>query len=130
LFVQVTVSPTLALMVAGLKAKPAIVAVTVPASVDGAHASVATPLSEAAGDSLAGDSLAGASLAGASLAGAGLAGAGLVAVPPEQADTIRSRTAATARERVRGISVSSWFRVRGSSRLFPRRYAERGQAVS
>jgi hypothetical protein len=130
LFVQVTTSPTLAVIVAGLKAKFAIVAVTVPASVDGAHAPAAAALSEAAGDSLAGDSLAGDSPAGASLAGARLAGAGLVAVPPEQAATMSRTAAATARDRVRDILVSSCFRVRGSSLGSARGYAQMGRAVS
>jgi hypothetical protein len=123
LFVQVTTSPTLAVIVAGLKAKFAMVAVTVPVSVDGAQASVAAPLSEAAGDSLGGASLAG-------LAGASLAGAGLVAVPPEQAETVRNRAAPTARDRVRDMWVSSWFRVRGSSLGSAREYAKIGLVVS
>lgn len=118
--VQVTTSPAFAVMVAGLKAKSAIVAVTVPVSVDGAHASVGAPLSEATGDVLA----------GASLADAPLVGTGLDVVPPEQADTTKTRAAAIARERVRDICASSWFGVRGSCLGSVRGYAQTGGVVS
>ena len=61
------------------------------------------------------DSLGAASLAGAALDGAATDGADDVAVPLEQAETIRSRAAATASERVRDIWLSSCFRVRSQS---------------
>jgi hypothetical protein len=107
LFVQVIVSPTLAVIEAGLNAMFAIVAVTVPVSDEGAHgAPPAAALSDAAG------ALAGASLAGASLAGAAVAGAEAVAPP----HAVRIKTIAAQRARiVRDIWTSSCSRAGTSS---------------
>ena len=127
LLVQVTTSPTLAVIVAGLNAKFAIVAATVPAVVEGAHA--APPPPAALSDAVA-DSLGAASLAGAALDGAATDGADDVAVPLEQAETIRSRAAATASERVRDIWLSSCFRVRGRNLRDMQRYAHGAKTVS
>jgi hypothetical protein len=126
LLVHVTTSPTLAVMVAGLKAKFAIVAATVPVVVEGAHAAPPPPaaLSDAAADSLGAPSLAGAALDGAA------DGADDVVVPPEQAATIRRRAAATASGRVRVIWLSSCFRVRGRTLLDMQRYADAAKMVS
>lgn len=103
LLVHVMTSPTLAVTEAGENAKFAIVALTVPVSVDGAHAAPpAAALSDAAGPSLAG-----ASLAGTSLAGAAVAGADAVA-PPVHA--LRTNNMVEQRARiVRDIWTSSWF---------------------
>jgi hypothetical protein len=124
LLVHVTTSPTPAVIVGGSKAKPAIVAATVPASVDGAQAaSPVPPLSDAAG------SLAAGSLAAGSLAAGALAGAE-ADVPPEQAETINSRAATTAKGRVRDMWGSSCCRSRGRFLGSVERYARMGPAVS
>jgi hypothetical protein len=101
----------------------AIVAVTVPASDDGAHgAPPAAALSDAAG------ALAGASLAGTSLAGAAVAGAEAVAPPPH---ALRIRTIAEPRARiVRDIWTSSCSRAGTSSLGDAGWYAHARLAVS
>ena len=125
LLVQVTVSPTLAVMEAGLNAKLAIVAATVPAVVDAAHAAPPPPaaLSDAAADSLGAASLAGAALDGA------VDGAVDVDEPLEHAATISRRAAATARGMVRDMWVSSYLRVRGRTLRDMQRYAHRVETV-
>lgn len=113
--VHVMTSPADASIVVGVNANPDMLAVTVPVSVDGAHAPPPAALGEAA--SLAGASLAG-SLAGA-LAGAslgGVAGATEVAVPPPQAPRSRSVDAPSARIIGRDMWASSgWAFISGVS---------------
>jgi len=122
---HVTTSPTFAVMVAGLKAKPLMVAATVPVSVEASHPAAPPELSDAAVLSdAAADSL------GAATLGAADAGA-LVAVPLlEQAATM-SRIAAVAASRgVRDIPISSCVRIRGMPLDTCRRYDRSVQAVS
>ena len=91
LLVHVTTSPTLAVMVAGLNAKPAIVAATVPVSVDFSQPPAAPALSDPAALSDAAAEPLGAaadSLGAAALADA--AGAAVEAPPPEHAETMSS----------------------------------------
>lgn len=122
LLVHVMTSPTLAVIDAGLNAKFAIVALTLPVSDDGAHAaSPAAAVSDAVG------ALAGASLAGASLAGAAVAGADAVA-PPHALST-NSRTEQRARI-VRDIWASSWIGAGGWSLGDAGWYATTGRTVS
>jgi hypothetical protein len=114
----------LAVIVAGLKANPAIVAATVPAVVDFSHAAPPPPaaLSDAAADPLGAATLAGALDGSAD-------GAVDVVEPLEQAATIRSKAAATASGRVRDMWVSSCLRVRGRTLRDMQRYARRVKPV-
>jgi hypothetical protein len=124
LFVHATTSPIEAVIGVGSNAKFAIDAVTVPASVDGAHAAPpAAALSEAAGASLAGAEAAGADAAGTDAAGA------VAVAPPPQALRISSMAEPRARI-VRVMSTSSSMGDRPSSLGDTPRYAGLEQVVS
>jgi len=131
LFVQVTTSPTLAVIVAGLNAKPAMVAATVPVSVEAEHPPAAPALSDApalseaaALSDAAGDSL------GAAALGADDAVAAVEVPPLEHAETMSSSAAPAARRNVRDMSISSCVRIRGLRLDTCGRYDQSVNAVS
>jgi len=107
----------------GLKAKPLIVAATVPVSVDASHPAAPPALSDAAllADAAALSEAAADSLGAATL---GATVGAVVAVPLlEQAETMSRSAAAAARWNVRDIAISSCLRIRGVPLDTCRRYA-------